>query len=308
MNVVPPTIENVRRAAEAIRAGGVVVMPTETVYGLACDATQDAAVARVFEIKGRPDENPLIVHIGGLDQLERVALRWPPIVEELALRFWPGPLTMVLPKRPEVPYRTTGGLDTVAVRVPDHDVALALIDEADRPIAAPSANPFGNLSPTSAWGLDDAIRTQVELVLDGGDCALGLESTVLDLTGEDPQILRLGSVSRGDIQAVIGRPLGIVPPPAVRKSPGMYRRHYAPKASLRLVERLRPGQAGLTFEGAEGPTQVLMPRDPVAYAANLYSTLKRLDDQGVDEIAVVVPPEGLAWEAIHDRLKKASAR
>ncbi|MCW5938391.1 MAG: threonylcarbamoyl-AMP synthase [Fimbriimonadaceae bacterium] len=307
MSIHIPSSESIAEAARVIREGGVVVMPTETVYGLACDALNDRAVARVFELKGRPNENPLIVHIAGLDDLPKVAESWPPIVEKLAERFWPGPLTMVLPKLPSVPFQTTGGLDTVAVRVPDHDVALVLIEESERPLAAPSANPFGRLSPTRAEDVDPELAAQVPMVLDGGPCRIGLESTVLDLTSDEPRVLRPGSVSRADIQAVLGRPLGSAPPPAARKSPGLYQRHYAPRAAVVLAEALTSGQAGLTFGEPCGPNQVRMPLDPRAYAAQLYNALQRLDAMGVDEIRVVLPPRGEAWEAVHDRLKKASA-
>lgn len=307
MSVQLPTSESIAEAARVIREGGVVVMPTETVYGLACDALNERAVARVFELKGRPNENPLIVHIAGLDDLPKVAESWPPIVERLAERFWPGPLTMVLPKLPSVPLRTTGGLDTVAVRVPDHDVALVLIEESERPLAAPSANLFGRLSPTRAEDVDQELAARVPMVLDGGPCRIGLESTVLDLTSDEPRVLRPGSVSRADIQAVLGHPLGSAPPPAARKSPGLYQRHYAPRAAVVLVETLPSGRAGLTFADPCGPNQVRMPLDPRAYAAQLYNALQRLDALGVDEIRVVLPPRGEAWEAVHDRLRKASA-
>ncbi|MCW5936956.1 MAG: threonylcarbamoyl-AMP synthase [Fimbriimonadaceae bacterium] len=307
MSIVAPTAENIRFAARVVREGGAVVMPTETVYGLACDATNDAAVANVFSIKGRPSENPLIVHIGGLDWLERVAASWPKVVEELALRYWPGPLTLVLPKCKDLPDRTTAGLETVAVRVPDHDVALALIDEAGCPIAAPSANAFSRLSPTTAEAVAPEIAGQVPMILDGGPCSVGLESTVLDLSTKTPQILRPGGVSRADIEAALRMPLGIVPPPAVRRSPGMYQRHYAPRAAIRFVDSLSNGESGLTFQTATGPGQIHMPREPRAYATILYDALRRVDESGATEIAIELPPEGPEWEAVHDRLKKASA-
>jgi L-threonylcarbamoyladenylate synthase len=205
-----------------------------------------------------------------------------------------------------VSYRTTGGLDTVAVRIPDHPVARALIIESGRPLAAPSANLFSELSPTAVRDVNPAILSQVALALDGGPCEVGLESTVLDLSGDEPQILRPGGVSRADIQAVLGMPLGVVPPPSVRKSPGLYRRHYAPKATVKLVDSLRDGQPGLTFHEPSTANQIKMPSDPRAYAANLYSALKRLDDMGVDEIGIESPPTTLPWEAVNDRLKKAS--
>ena len=307
MNIVIPTTENIKAASRIIEEGGVVVMPTETVYGLACDALNDAAVQKVFSIKGRPDDNPLIVHLGDVQELDAVAESVPEEALVLAHRFWPGPLTLVLPKKPSVPYRTTGGLDTVAVRVPNHPVALALIRECGRPLAAPSANLFTELSPTSAQDVDPSIQQRVGMVLDGGPCSVGLESTVLDLSTGQPQILRPGDVSRAEIQAVLGMPLGIVPPPSVRKSPGLYRRHYAPRATVKIVEKLRDGQPGLMFGEPTAATQVKMPFEPKAYAANLYSAMKRLDDLGVDEINIEAPPANAHWEAINDRLRKASS-
>lgn len=307
MNVLQPTTENIKSAARIIQSGGSVVMPTETVYGLACDALSDAAVRHVFAIKGRPSDNPLIVHLADSEDVTVVAQNEPEAFWLLARRYWPGPLTMVLQKRPEVPYTTTAGLDTVAVRVPDHWVARELIRESGCPLAAPSANTFTRLSPTRAEDLDPEIATQVEIVLDGGPCSVGLESTVLDLSGDEPVVLRPGLVSRAEIQAVLGTPLGLAPPPTVRKSPGLYRRHYAPRATVRLVDKLRPGQVGLTFGVADGLRQIHMPDDPRAYAAALYAALKRLDDRGHEEIDIELPPEAPEWEAVRDRLRKAGA-
>lgn len=308
MTALKPTPAHLDTAARIIRNGGVVVMPTETVYGLACNALDAAAVRRVFEIKGRPNENPLIVHLSSVAEIGLVASSVAPLVQELAERFWPGPLTVVLPKKPVVPYETTAGLDTVAVRVPAHPDALALIERCGVPLAAPSANLFSRLSPTRAEDVDPEIASQVDMVLDGGPCEVGVESTVLDLTGSEPVVLRPGNVTRADIQAVLGRPLGVAPPPLLRKSPGLYRRHYAPRAAVLLVERLRPSQAGLTFGPATSAKQQKMPDEPRAYAAALYVALKRLDDLGCEEIGIEMPPNTAEWEAVLDRLKKASAR
>ena len=251
MSVLNPTPEAIESAARVIRDGGVVVMPTETVYGLACNALNKKAVQRVFEIKGRPSENPLIVHISGVDDLKLVASSWPESAEKMAKKFWPGPLTMVLPKHKDVPDETTAGLETVAVRVPRHWVAKGLIRAAGCPIAAPSANAFMGLSPTTAQDVDPEIDIEVPMILDGGPCEIGLESTVVDLTEETPVILRPGGITRGEIQAVLGRPLGHMPPPNIKKSPGMYRRHYAPNASLKLVEKLADDEAGLVFDAPQ---------------------------------------------------------
>lgn len=308
MSVLSPTPDAIASAARVIRDGGVVVMPTETVYGLACNAMNAAAVQRVFDIKGRPSENPLIVHISGVDDLKQVASDWPEIAEKMARKFWPGPLTMVLPKRRDVPDETTGGLETVAVRVPRHWVAKELIQAAGCPIAAPSANVFMGLSPTTAQDIDPEIDVEVPIILDGGPCEVGLESTVVDLTDETPVILRPGGVTRAEIQALIGRPLGHVPPPTVRKSPGMYRRHYAPKATLKLVESVGAEDAGLVFEAPKSIKQVKMPRDPKAYAVGMYGAIRKLDMMGVEVIHVQEPPDKPEWEAVLDRLRKASSK
>lgn len=305
MSVFAPTPANIAAAARIIQQGGAVVMPTETVYGLACNALDEAAVAKVYDIKGRPAENPLIVHIASFDQIGQVAVADNPLVKRLAEAYWPGPLTMVLKKAPGVPRITTAGLDTVAVRVPSHPVARELILAAKLPLAAPSANVFMGLSPTRVEDLDPEIQVEVEVILDGGPCEYGLESTVVDVTGPNPVILRPGSVSRGSIQALLGRPLGEIPPAGPRRSPGLYPRHYAPRALLKLVDGLEGDDCGLTFGEARHGQQVKMPRDPQAYAANLYSALKRLDSEGVEVILVERPPEGPDWEAVNDRLKRA---
>lgn len=307
MRIEPPSPDAIREAADALRQGGLVVIPTETVYGLACNALDVDAVRRVYEIKGRPAENPLIVHISEFSEIGSVAESWPDDCAKLAERFWPGPLTVVLPRKCNVPKETTGGLDTVAVRIPDHPVALELIRAAGVPVAAPSANRFMGLSPTSAEDIDARIGASVLMVLDGGRCEVGLESTVIDLSGDCPRVLRPGGVTRAQVQAVVGRPLGHHPPPDLQRSPGMYHRHYAPEARLEMVPELAEGQTGLTFRDDPGIRQVKMPADPTAYAASLYRALRKLDQEGVGTIYVETPPPGQDWEAVHDRLKKASA-
>ncbi len=306
MSALQPTSETLDQAAETIRRGGVVVIPTETVYGLACSALNQDAVRRVYEIKGRPAENPLIIHIGSFADLGRVAESWPPLAERLAERFWPGPLTMVLPKKKGVPEDVTGGLDTVAVRVPDHPVALELIRRSGCPLAAPSANLFMGLSPTRSQDVDPAIQVDVDMILDGGPCRVGLESTVIDLTGEHPRILRPGGAPRAQIQAVVGSPLGQLPPQSVRSSPGMYPRHYAPKARVELVDEAPNGGAALVFESGSS-SHIKMPMEPTAYGARLYSALMKLDGEEPEVISVVRPPDSPEWEAVNDRLRKASS-
>ena len=306
MSVLSPTPEAIQAAARTIREGGMVVLPTETVYGLACDAMNEEAVRRVFETKGRPSDNPLILHIADLDQVGMVAGEWPEAAQKLAEKFWPGPLTLVVPKAAGVPDVTTAGLQTAAVRMPSHPVTLEVIRLSRCVLAAPSANVFMGLSPTSADALDPEILVETEIVLDGGPCEIGIESTVVDLSDGHPRILRPGDVSRADIQAGLGSPLGHIPPIDVRRSPGMYRRHYAPKAAVRLVDQVPAGEAGLTF-GEAGPQQIKMPRDAKAYGAVLYGALRHLDQAGTSTIFVEMPPDEPAWEAVLDRLRKASA-
>lgn len=306
MRIEEPTEDILDEAANAICRGELIVLPTETVYGLACNALDVTAVKKVYQIKARPSENPLIVHIASFDDLGKVAQDWPDLCEKLANRFWPGPLTMVLPKKPCVPDETTAGLKTVAVRIPSHRVAIEVIKRANTPVAAPSANPFMGLSPTSVDDLDPIIGDHVRMVIDGGPCEIGLESTVIDLTHEQPRILRPGNVTRAEIQAILGMPLGHQPTHEVHKSPGMYTRHYAPNAKLVIVEKLKNGSAGLTFGSSEHDKQIKMPSNAQAYGASLYRALKKLDTEGVEEIFVEAPPQSPEWEAVQDRLKKAA--
>ncbi|MBI1756149.1 MAG: threonylcarbamoyl-AMP synthase [Fimbriimonas ginsengisoli] len=303
MNIVAPTPEAIREAADALRRGELVGMPTETVYGLAADACNPTAVRRAFEAKGRPAENPMIVHLASSADLARACGLVPPIAKELAVRFWPGPLTLVLPKGPAIAPEVPAGRETVAVRVPDHSVALALLRESGLMLAAPSANRFGELSPTRADMIEPSVAVHLALVLDGGPCRVGIESTVLDLTVSPPAILRPGGVSRAELEALLG-PLG--GPDHERRSPGLYPRHYAPRARLRLVKRLGHDQPGLSLGEAAGPHQIAMPLEPEAYAARLYAGLRELDCSGAIDVFVQEPPKTLPWEAVWDRLQRAS--
>lgn len=299
--IVPPTTENVALAGAALRRGELVGMPTETVYGLAASLWNPEALRRTFAAKGRPADNPLIVHVAHLEQLDEVVAVWSEDARRLAERFWPGPLTMVLPKRDAVPSEATGGLDTVAVRVPAHPVALRLIDAAGTPLTAPSANPFMGLSPTRA---EHVAVQDVAMVLDGGPCAVGIESTVVDLSGPAARLLRPGGVPRAQIEAALGTALA--GKGEVRRAPGDYPRHYAPRTPIRLANGLRQGETGLTFEEA-GEGQIRLPRDPAAYAISMYAALHRLDALNVEEIVVQSPPRDEAWEAVWDRLNRAVA-
>ena len=295
-------LTELRRAANLIRAGELVAFPTETVYGLGANALDPAAIEKIYIAKGRPPSSPLIVHVNSIEMARGLVREWPDKADRLARVFWPGPLTLVLKKQPHVPDRLTAGLDTVGVRMPANPIALALIQEAGIPVAAPSANPFGELSPTTAQHVRDSMGDRVALVLDGGRTNVGIESTVLSLAGADPVLLRPGMVTKEQIEEVIGR---VHEPQATSQSahpsPGMHRRHYSPKTPLILVER---GQ--LPAKGRGNLLQ--MPTDPREYAAVLYERLHQADSEGWDWIAVEQPPDDPAWAAIRDRLERAAAR
>ncbi|MFC7110039.1 L-threonylcarbamoyladenylate synthase [Nonomuraea rubra] len=237
MTVRPGDIDTlaIDRAAGVLRGGGLVAFPTETVYGLGANAADGAAVARIFQAKGRPPSHPLIVHLGGAEQLGDWVEEVPARARLLAERFWPGPLTLVLRRGRRVALEATGGLETVAVRVPAHPVALALLSAFDDGIAAPSANRFGSVSPTTAAHVRAELGDAVDLVLDGGPCHVGVESTIVDATGDIPSVLRPGGVTREDLEAVLGRPLA-VPATSPVRVPGQHPSHYAPRARVVLVE------------------------------------------------------------------------
>jgi L-threonylcarbamoyladenylate synthase len=315
MTIRAATSEAVSEAARFIRRGGLVAFPTETVYGLGADATHDLAVAAIFSTKGRPTFNPLIVHVPNLT----VAGRFVPVgarAEALARIFWPGPLTFVLPRLPDSPisHLATAGLDTIAVRCPAHPVALALLAEARTPIAAPSANRSGHVSPTSAQHVADDFGDRVDIVLDGGPSEIGVESTVLDLSAEQPRLLRPGGVPVEDIEAVLGELVQRATADSARPvSPGQLESHYAPRASLRMNAVDTRGDEGLLAFGqpiasSSRLVENLSPRgDLLEAAANLFAALRRLDQTGVGSIAVMsIPDKGLG-AAINDRLRRASA-
>ncbi len=323
-----PAPEAIGRAAAVLRAGGLVAFPTETVYGLGANALDPAAVARIFTAKGRPANNPLIVHLPTADSVQQVAESWPETAQRLAARFWPGPLTLVLPRRARLPATVTGGGPTVAVRVPAHPVALALLRAADLPVAAPSANRSEQVSPTCAEHVLRSLGGRIDLILDGGPAWGGLESTVLDVTCTPPRLLRPGLVAPNEIEAVIGpiarAATADVPAGAALASPGMQRRHYAPRAPLeccdgtevqRRLEALQQersviGWLPLRQPAASLPARIVvvpMPAEPAAYAAQLYAVLHRLDAAGVERILVELPPDTQEWLAIRDRLRRASA-
>ncbi len=306
MKIVKPSAEAVQKAGEILRAGGLVILPTETVYGLAADATSPDAVAKIFEAKGRPPENPLIVHVARSEDAKPFVSNWNENAERLAAAFWPGPLTVVLPKTKRVPEIVTAGLGTVAIRMPDHTVALEVIQSTGTALAMPSANLFMGLSPTRVEHLDPEILAAADLVIDGGPCRIGVESTVVDLTTEQVSVLRPGGVSIEQISQTLGFEVTLGTNDHEVRSPGMYSKHYSPKAPLRLVSHLSVSDCGLTF-GEPTDKQIKMPTDSEAYAAELYDALFRLDQLNPIEIVVEIPPSDPEWLAIHNRLKKASA-
>jgi L-threonylcarbamoyladenylate synthase len=315
MHPVPNAAE-VEAAARLLRAGRLVAFPTETVYGLGANALDSEAVARIYAVKGRPPTSPLIVHVSSIDMAQSLVTSWPEVANQLARCFWPGPLTLVLEKQPTIPAIVTAGLSTVGLRVPSHPVALALIKAAGVPLAAPSANRFTQLSPTTADHVRRSLGSDVDLILDGGPCQVGIESTVLSLAGPQPVLLRPGGISRSEIEAVIGPVTTAGDVPAVaHPSPGMHPRHYSPRTPLLLVEDGKvPEQGkGIYLQYKHPPVRsgiavVQMPSTPAKYAAVLYDKLHVADAGGYDWIAVDAPPETPDWEAVGDRLYRAASR
>lgn len=314
MAIRAPTADALREAAELLHKGQLVAFPTETVYGLGADATSDTAVAAIFSAKGRPQFNPLIIHVPDLAAATRLA-EFTQAGRNLAERFWPGPLTLVLPRRRDcsVSWLATAGLETIALRCPAHGVAQALLKAFDGPLAAPSANPSGTVSPTTAAHVEAGLGTSVALILDGGPALLGLESTIIGLSGEHPTMLRPGSVTRADIEQTIGPLHAARDSEDAPHSPGRLRRHYATSRPLRLeATGVARDEALLAFgaplQGAR-MTMNLSPRGDLAEAAaNLFAMLRALDASDATSIAVMpIPHEGLG-EAINDRLARAAVR
>jgi L-threonylcarbamoyladenylate synthase len=307
--VMPAGADATADAARALAAGGLVAFPTETVYGLGADATQGEAIARLYAAKGRPRFNPLIAHVHDLAAAKRLAV-FDADAERLAQAFWPGPLTLVLPKAPGCPVAdlATAGLDTVALRVPAHPVARELLAAFGKPIVAPSANRSGHVSATSAAHVLADLRGRVDLIVDGGACPLGIESTIVSFAGE-ASLLRPGGLAREAIETVLGRKLQLALQSEQPQAPGMLASHYAPKARLRLnANAAEPGELLLGFGATPAATLNLSMRgDLVEAAANLFSHLRTLDAQGAKVIAVApIPQQGLG-EAINDRLQRAAA-
>ena len=317
----------VRRAAELLRAGDVVALPTETVYGLAANALDARAVERIFQVKGRPAHNPIIVHVASVAMAKRCVARWPVLASKLACAFWPGPLTLVLRRAKDIPGVITAGGPTVGVRWPSHPFIQAVILECGFPLAAPSANPSNRVSPTTAEHVRKHLGHKIRLIVDGGQAQIGIESTVLDISGSPPQLLRPGMIHEQALLAVTGKlAVGAGEKPEVLRSPGMLRKHYAPKAKLAVWSwrgerelRMQSAECGVRSArvhviahtripagGGWGGVWVI-PHDAAAFARAIYATLHQCDEAGAELIVVEALPDAPDWRAIADRLRRAAA-
>lgn len=308
----------IQRAVDALRAGRLVALPTETVYGLAADATNATAVRRVFEVKGRPAGHPLIVHLGAASRLSNVAATPSGAALAIGEAFWPGPVTVVVARRSgSVAAEVSGGRDTLAVRVPDHPAALAVLDSFDAPVVAPSANRFGRVSPTSAADVRRDLGDDVDVILDGGRCALGVESTIVDCTGKSPEVLRVGAVPVEELSSVLGQFVSVRAD--AEGAPGTLPAHYAPAASVvacepesfeSTVQELRAEGSAVGTIGADhvcGEAHVLgQPHDAAEYAHELYHWLRAADENELDVVVAVLPAGAGLAAAVRDRLRRAS--
>ena len=308
--------EDLEEAAALLRRGGLVAFPTETVYGLGALALEPLAVRAIFAAKKRPSTNPVIVHVLGEDDARPLVSRWPLEAGKLAARFWPGPLTMVLPRSSAVPDECTAGGSAVGVRAPSHAAARALLQRAGAPLAAPSANRSEHVSPTTAAHVLRDLNGRIDAVVDGGRCAYGIESTVVALDRE-PRLLRAGAVPRTAIEELIGPLREGAVPDAIAQSPGQHRRHYAPAASVRVTSKgqlcaaAERGQVGFLVRGDApvpcGAAVARLPDDARGYARELYAALRELEDAGCTAIVIEEIPSSPSWDAIRDRLSRAAA-
>jgi len=318
----------VLRTAELLRAGEVVALPTETVYGLAANALDEKAVAKIFQIKSRPANNPIIIHIVGNEMEKRCVTEWPPLADKLAKAFWPGPLTFVLPRARKIPDVVTAGGATVGIRYPGHPFIQAVIRECDFPLAAPSANLSSRVSPTNAEHVRAQLGGKIPVIVDGGQSQVGIESTVLDLTETPPRILRPGMIHTESLEAVIGNiqyPTSNIQHPKL-KSPGLLAKHYSPEAKLVVLRwrgdaDLRSQLSTFNFQPSTcfiiAHTQIpsvenyarvsVIPHDAEAFARAIYAELHRCDEAGAGEIVVEAPPDLPEWAGITDRLRRAAA-
>jgi len=307
--------KDIARAARILRSGGLVAFPTETVYGLGADASSESAMAKLYAVKRRPADHPVIVHFASAEAAFGWAREIPESARKLAKAFWPGPLTLVLKRSQKAQDFVTGGQDTVGLRLPSHPVARELLQLFGRGVAAPSANRFGRVSPTTAAHVRADLGAEVDLVLDGGPTEVGIESTIVDLSGAAAVLLRPGRITRFDIENVLGSDLSEKHPASPRHSGGL-ERHYAPRTPARLVPsydldkeiaRLKEKVAVLAFSRPDERVDywLRMPRDPDAYAQKLYAALRELDSAGCDEILIEAPHDAPEWTAVGDRLKRA---
>jgi L-threonylcarbamoyladenylate synthase len=317
----------VKRAAELLRAGEVVALPTETVYGLAANALDANAVQRIYDVKGRPANNPIIVHVASVAMANACVTKWPGVADKLAAAFWPGPLTLVLPRAAQIPEIVTAGGATVGVRWPSHPFIQAVISECNFPLAAPSANLSNRVSPTNAAHVRRQLGDRIRLIVDGGQSQVGIESTVVDLVKSPPRLLRPGMIHEEALMAVTGElTVGFGDSEEVLRSPGLLEKHYAPKAKLavlawkddadlrRQLGTRNPGPgtchviAHTHIPSGAGFARVsVIPHDAEAFARALYAELHRCDEEGAAWIVVEAPPDGAEWRAIADRLKRAAA-
>ncbi|OYT71600.1 MAG: threonylcarbamoyl-AMP synthase [Chloracidobacterium sp. CP2_5A] len=321
-----PDPEAIAKAAALLRDGQLVAFPTETVYGLGALAFDEVAVARVFAAKGRPPSHPLIVHLAELDWIERVAADIPPLASRLMDAYFPGPLTLILRKQGRVPANVTAGGDTVGVRLPAHPLARTLIRAVGAPLAAPSANRFTEVSPTTAEHVLNGLGGRIAAILDGGPCSVGIESAVLDVTTNPPTLWRAGVLSQAALEAVAGQPFQRPRQGATAPSPGQHPRHYAPRARVELLpsgdvkgleSRLARWRAAgrrlaaLTISEITAPpdaTLIRLPSEAAAYARRLYAALHELDAQGAEVLVVEQAPDSAAWEGVRDRLTRAACQ
>jgi len=312
---LPPMKKDIARAARILRSGGLVAFPTETVYGLGADASSPEAVARLYRVKRRPADHPVIVHFASAGEAFTWARGVPEEAKKLAERFWPGPLTLVLNRSEKAKDFVTGGQDTVGLRIPAHPVAQELLKTFQGGVAAPSANRFGLVSPTTTAHVHEDLGADVDLVLEGGPTEVGIESTIVDLSGTEPVLLRPGRITKQDLEKALGFPVLEKSTSSPRHSGGL-ERHYAPRTPARLVPaydldkeiaRLKEKVAVLAFSRPDERVDywLRMPRDPHAYAKKLYRALRELDSAGCDEILVEAPPEAPEWAAVRDRLQRA---
>jgi L-threonylcarbamoyladenylate synthase len=305
----------INQAVAILKSGGLVAIPTETVYGLGADAANPAAVARIFAAKGRPASHPLIVHIADISLLDRWAVDISPDAVALAKAFWPGPLTLILKKAVGVLDAVTGGQSTVGIRIPSHPVALELLKAFGGGVAAPSANQFTHVSPTTAAAVQEELGDKVDLILEGGECEVGLESTIIDTTGDVPVILRPGMITKTDIEAVLKKTVLVKTSASAVRVPGMHDVHYAPVTRTKLLtsHHIHPDElpaavltrSGLTMDNVRS---MLISADPKQYAHDLYRLLRELDHMQLKTIFIEPVPEGSEWDAIRDRILKASGR